>query len=846
LFNLLRNKIGTAILIAVCVFFGVGLTLVFPDALERQEMAIFDLYQARVTPPPVPERFIVVLAMERSLREVQNWPWPRQLHAQLLGRLSQAKLVVFDILFPDMSNPVDDAILAEAVVRSEKVIAAGLMVENETSGETEILLPFQEMARSVLDMGMANVEPEADGITRDYRLLWPYGDNTVPSLPLAIFQNAGGTVRSITQNEFGYLMETGDNRIQLTENFNYKVHHPTTEFPVYEYSDVLKGLVPPEAFRGAVVVVGVNAGGASDHYSIGRGQVIPGTLYVAHAAQTLMHGWVPFPAAKLWAAFCAGLMACLGAMAGALNARASYRRRLNLSLLWLVLVLAAWLISTYQVFVTLKVWLPPLFPLVLCLVSFGLLVVIKLRFLTSDWQVQRLSIDSVLFMGRLDFTDVVTTFPAYLSDHWPEIEKWSGVSLLSATVSALDSEIQSALSQLPAPERLGGESLEASVIYSKSGVNRLLIGLPDLESRVGQYTVLGWVGRKSSETLKSLAALVLSAAMHFKALEEYRARQELFMGLIRIIMGAVDAKDPTTAGHSSRVAELAKELALKVGLSQADIENIYLGGLLHDVGKLGIPDNILNKPGKLSDEEMDVMRRHPSIGSEIMKEIKLPEQVMRAINEHHERLDGQGYPNRLKGESISLVGRILRIADVFDALISKRQYKEGMPANEVYKLLKEGSQGEFDEGLVNLILNQPFEGPGVAHYLPMAEELALNPTPGIPASQLPEPMSGPGAIAPVTTEKPAPKGLPISAPVTKTGGSLAASALAAPVAMTGAQLDASALAAPVATTGTQLAASALTAPVATTGAQLDGPVQDKLDLNDMDLGDIDLGDIDLG
>jgi putative nucleotidyltransferase with HDIG domain len=346
--------------------------------------------------------------------------------------------------------------------------------------------------------------------------------------------------------------------------------------------------------------------------------------------------------------------------------------------------------------------------------SFGLVVVIKLRFLASDWQIQRLSIDSVLFMGRLDFSDIVTTFPDYLNDHWPEIEKWSGVSLLSATTSAQDREIQSALNQLPAPEKLGGQNLAASVVYSKSGVNRLLIGLPDLESRVGQYTVLGWGGRKSPEMLKSLAALVLSAAMHFKALEEYRARQELFMGLIRIIMGAVDAKDPTTAGHSTRVAELAKELALKIGMEPADIENIYLGGLLHDVGKLGIPDMILNKPGRLSDEEMEIMRRHPSIGSDIMKEIKLPEPVMRAINEHHERLDGLGYPNRLEGKSISLVGRILRIADVFDALISKRQYKEGMPTNEVYRILKEGMKNEFDEELVEVILNHPFEGAGVS------------------------------------------------------------------------------------------------------------------------------------
>jgi putative nucleotidyltransferase with HDIG domain len=713
------------VLILICGVLAAGLTALFPDVLGRQDMAIFDRYQSMVNPPEVSENFVVVLAKDRSLQEVQNWPWPRRLHAQLLERLYLAKYVVLDILLPDDSNPEDDAILAAAAKKSGKVISAGMVVIDETTNTPGLLLSYKEMAHSVLAHGMVNVVPEADGISRDYRLLWLFNETTVPSMPLVIFQYLGGVTKSITKNSQGYLMELENGQIQLTGDFSYKIHHPAVEIPVYEYSDVLKGLVDPEVFRDAVVIVGVNASGATDYFSIGRGQVIPGSLYVAHAAMTLLHGWVPSEASSIWAMSASDLMSILGAMIGAFNARASYRRRLNLSILWLILILVVWLVFSYLLFMHAQLWLAPLVPFVSCLVSFGLVVVVKLRFLTTDWQVQRLSIDSVLFLGRLDFTDIVTTFPDYLSDNWPEIEKWSGVSLLSATTSSEDKEIQSALNRMPAPVKLGGQSLAASVIYSKTGVNRLLIGLPDLEARVGQYTVLGWYGYKSQEILKSLAALVLSAAMHFKALEEYRARQNLFMGLIRIIMGAVDAKDPTTAGHSTRVAELAKELAQKLGMDPVDIENIYLGGLLHDVGKLGIPDQILNKPGHLTDVEMDIMRRHPSIGSDIMKEIKLPDQVMRAINEHHERLDGQGYPNRLKGDSISLVGRILRIADVFDALISKRQYKEGMPTKEVYRLLKDGSQTEFDAKLVDLILNKPFEGAGVVRE-PETVEFAAN------------------------------------------------------------------------------------------------------------------------
>jgi putative nucleotidyltransferase with HDIG domain len=258
----------------------------------------------------------------------------------------------------------------------------------------------------------------------------------------------------------------------------------------------------------------------------------------------------------------------------------------------------------------------------------------------------------------------------------------------------------------------GDLDLSGSFIYRKDGKSRLILALPDLESKTDCFAILGWKGHKSRETLKSLSALILSTAMYFKALEEYKARKDLFLGLIRIIIGAVDAKDPTTVGHSKRVAELAKELAIKCGLDTEIVDNVYLGGLLHDVGKLGIPDDILNKPGKLTAEEFDVMRNHPRIGGDIMREISLPEIVMHAILEHHERLDGTGYPNKLINEDLTLVGRIVKIADVFDALTSKRQYKEAMPEDQVYEILKEGIGTEFDAKLMEVLLASPFSGPG--------------------------------------------------------------------------------------------------------------------------------------
>jgi putative nucleotidyltransferase with HDIG domain len=462
--------------------------------------------------------------------------------------------------------------------------------------------------------------------------------------------------------------------------------------------------------------------------------VIPGSLYVIHAAQTLLHGWIPHDAARIWLILAAVLTSLAGALLGAAGPRIS-RRLVTHWAIWLAVLLALWLGASYGLFILKKVWLPPLRPALGLLASFGLVLAVRTRPLAAEWQIQRLSIESVLFLGRLDFSAEMTDFQDYLRKNWPEVERWSGISLISPSISADDDEIKAALKRLP--DLAAGKAvdiLEASVIYAKSGINRLLLSLPDMETRVEQYTVLGWAGRRSPETLKSVSALVLTAAMHFKALEEYRGRRELFTGLIKMIIGAMDAKDPTTAGHSNRVAELSKELAHNFGLTPEDVDNIYLGGLLHDVGKLGIPDVILNKPGRLDDQEMDVIRKHPVIGGELMQKVKLPPIIMQSIFEHHERIDGAGYPNKLHGLHLSLAGRILKIADVFDALISKRQYKEPLPVEKVYGIIKEGMGTEFDPELVKLLLEKPFCGPGIEGTLASPVSLEKDSKPSEPLS----------------------------------------------------------------------------------------------------------------
>ena len=140
----------------------------------------------------------------------------------------------------------------------------------------------------------------------------------------------------------------------------------------------------------------------------------------------------------------------------------------------------------------------------------------------------------------------------------------------------------------------------------------------------------------------------------------------------------MEARDPYTRGHSGRVADIGKVMAAELGWSRRDIELIDWGGVLHDLGKVGIDDAILNKPGKLTDEEFEIMKSHPSIGAQVIQGVSFLEPVIPFILEHHERFDGRGYPKGLKGSAISREGRLLAVADAFDAMTTDRPYRKAL------------------------------------------------------------------------------------------------------------------------------------------------------------------------
>jgi HD-GYP domain-containing protein (c-di-GMP phosphodiesterase class II) len=192
-----------------------------------------------------------------------------------------------------------------------------------------------------------------------------------------------------------------------------------------------------------------------------------------------------------------------------------------------------------------------------------------------------------------------------------------------------------------------------------------------------------------------------------KAIEQIRQaahrNKELFMGSIRMLANAIDEKDPYTRGHSERVAFYSSLIAKHLGMTEEEVERVHLSGIIHDVGKIGIEDKILRKPAALTEEEYEMMKQHPRKGEKILEAVPLLKQMAGAGLMHHENVDGSGYPDGLKGDQIPLLGRIVSVADAFDAMTTDRPYSKAMTFEAALSRLRFLAGKKFDGTCVDAI-----------------------------------------------------------------------------------------------------------------------------------------------
>lgn len=205
-------------------------------------------------------------------------------------------------------------------------------------------------------------------------------------------------------------------------------------------------------------------------------------------------------------------------------------------------------------------------------------------------------------------------------------------------------------------------------------------------------------GAFGENDLELLALIGNLAGVAIHRAQVVAQEEQFFFDAIRALVASIDAKDGYTHRHSERVAAFASRIAREMEVGEDEIEMVQLAALLHDVGKIGVPESILNKPGRLTEEEFAEMRRHPLFGLKILSHIRSPRfrGILPAVRSHHERWDGNGYPDGLARDEIPLIGRILAVADFLDALTSDRAYRDGLDFDQVVTMIEEGAGEHFD------------------------------------------------------------------------------------------------------------------------------------------------------
>lgn len=236
---------------------------------------------------------------------------------------------------------------------------------------------------------------------------------------------------------------------------------------------------------------------------------------------------------------------------------------------------------------------------------------------------------------------------------------------------------------------------------------RDMLAVPVRNSRhtcIGVLQVMNGRGRRLGPAdVSLLEALASSAGVALENARLYERIGVMLQSFVRTLAASIDARDPQTAGHSQRVGGYATRLAQEIGVTPAQQRLIYLSGLLHDYGKIGVPEAILTKPARLTDDEMQVMRGHPGMSREILLNVQFTEDLHRIpeiVYQHHERIDGGGYPRGLSGPDLCFEGRLLAVCDVFDALTARRYYREPITQAEAFAYIHDNSGTHFDPDVV--------------------------------------------------------------------------------------------------------------------------------------------------
>jgi putative nucleotidyltransferase with HDIG domain len=269
-----------------------------------------------------------------------------------------------------------------------------------------------------------------------------------------------------------------------------------------------------------------------------------------------------------------------------------------------------------------------------------------------------------------------------------------GISLLSSGVPA---ELG-----VPAAGQLS-EGSHVSTICAPLQSRKMIFGVIYIDAPLG-------VKEFAKEDVELLSAIGIHLGALMETIELSLRNQELFLGVIKTLVYIIEAKDKYTLGHSERVTQICLAVADEMKLTAREREALRIAGLIHDIGKIIIPEEVLNKPGKLTDEEFQIIKRHPTVGNNFVEHMAGFDEVRNGILYHHERFDGHGYPKAVKGRNIPMIARIIAAADAFDAMTSDRPYRRGFSEEHAVEELVSNKGTQFDPDIVEALLQAYVSG----------------------------------------------------------------------------------------------------------------------------------------
>lgn len=705
-----RTVFETASLLALCALsawvIGVGaadpVTRLAADALQRFGAA---------HPPPLPEgqpQVVVVAIDPPSLRAIPEWPWPRSMHARAVRALDAAgaSAIAFDVDFSTPRRDAADAEFVRSVAASGRVVLASFRQSQPLPGGAVIeiaSLPFPELAEAAAAVGSVHMQVDTDGVLRES--------------PWSV--EIGGARRASLAESSLDVARRGDMVEPTAGSFAIDYRRSAPTVPTLSMIDVIEGRFDPRQVAGKVVLIGATAAEFQDFWSTPVGPARAGVWIQAVAVRTLAATRAGEPVLRratpvVEIAIVAGIM-----LLGAGLSRGADRRQVRRTLATLLLAAACvagstWLLVSHGVLVD------PVVPVG----TLALQYVVGLEGVRRRFGVRiaggEQSIAALARVGELTASSTsgdggLGVALALLGD----VVDASGVALLRAT-SNTDLSDQRLEWRLRDDAEVGDLEVARDALATRRV--RVFEGAKPgrrLASGVAVYTPLYAgdiaigvlvVERDRAEpldatqlrTIATVGTQITLSAHNLALLADLRTT---FDSSIEAIASAVEARDGYTEQHCRRLAVFSGVMAERLHLAADEIEAIRLGALLHDVGKVGIRDDILLKPGRFTPEERLQMERHASIGHGIISGIHgLRPTTLSCVRHHHERWDGTGYPDGLRGEETPLGARIVAIVDVWDALSTARPYKPAMPRAKVREILRKDRGSHFDAALVDLFL----------------------------------------------------------------------------------------------------------------------------------------------